>query len=251
MTIVHTLPGGATLTDVGVPGETAKPACIVLPGGGYAGWSDRAAEPVAEWLESIGVRGFVLRYRVAPNLHPASLDDTHTAIRLVRSSAAEWGVNPAVVGIMGFSAGGHLGSTASTHWTDRIERPEFAVLVYSVINMRPPLADPIVIVNLLGPDPDEALIDNLSNELQVTSETPTTFLVHGVNDELVSVQNSLIYAKALSESHVPFELHCPQDGPHGFVMGEPGTPTDWLPAGKVWILATIQDILSKTAAQSS
>ena len=239
MTVLHVLPSGATLTDVGVPGPAAQPACIVCPGGGYSWLSPGEAEPVAEWLESIGVRGFVLRYRVAPNRHPASLEDAHAAIRLIRANAAAWGVQPAALGILGFSAGGHVAATASTHWDDRIERPDFAILIYPVITMRDPLAHAGSRFNLLGPNPNEALIDNLSNERQVNSDTPTSFIMHGVNDQTVPVGNALLYATALTESRVPYELHCIQDAPHGIGMGEPGTPTDWRPACTAWLQTTV------------
>ncbi len=233
----HTLPSGATLTDVGAGGMAPRPACIVFPGGGYVGLAPHEAEPVAHWMESLGLRGFVLRYRVAPNRHPAPLDDAHAAIRLVRANAAAWGVVPDKVGILGFSAGGHLASTASTHWGDHAERPDFALLIYPVVSFHDPLAHAGSRTSLLGPSPDPYLVDALSNEDRVSLDTPPTFLVHGVDDTVVPVGNSLAYAKALSEHRVPFELHCIEHGPHGFGLGAPGSAQDWRPQASRWLLA--------------
>ena len=232
---VRTLSSGATLTDVGEPGGTPRPACVVFPGGGYVGLAPHEAEPVAQWLESIGFRGFVLRYHVAPARHPAPLNDARAAVRTVRENAAAWGVAPGKVGILGFSAGGHLASTASTHWNDRAERPDFAVLIYPVISFHDPLAHRGSRESLLGPDPDPKLVDALSNEDRVSLETPTTFLVHGVDDTVVPVGNSLAYARALADHRVPFELRCPEHGPHGFGMGTPGSPQDWRPEAARWL----------------
>lgn len=233
----HTLPSGATLTDVGLTGGPARPACIVFPGGGYGGLAPHEAEPVAQWMESIGLRGFVLRYRVAPNRHPAPLDDAHAAICLVRAKAQAWSVTPNKIGILGFSAGGHLASTASTHWNDRAERPDFAVLVYPVISLHDPLAHVGSRNNLLGSNPDTYLVDALSNEDRVSLDTPPTFLVHGVDDDAVPIGNSLAYARSLADHRVPFELHAIEHGPHGFGMGVPGSPQDWRPTAARWLLA--------------
>lgn len=233
---VHTLPSGATLTDVGEPGP-ARPGCIVFPGGGYGALAPHEAEPVAHWLESIGFRGFVLRYRIAPNRHPAPLDDAHAAIRLVRTNAKEWGVDPAKLGILGFSAGGHLASTALTHWGDRAERPDFGVLIYPVITLEGPLAHTGSRDNLLGPMPDPKLVDQLSNERRISLDTPPTFLVHGADDTVVPVGNSLLFAQGLADHRIPFELHVIEHGPHGFGLGASGSPQDWRPAATRFLLA--------------
>lgn len=230
-----TLPSGATLTDVGQAGGDPRPACIVFPGGGYGGLAPHEAEPVAHFMESVGLRGFVLRYRVAPNRHPAPLDDAHTAIKMVRSKGAEWGVNPSKVGILGFSAGGHLASTASTHWSEPAERPDFALLIYPVISMKDPLAHVGSRNNLLGPTPDPKLVDALSNQDRVSLETPPTFIVHGVDDTVVPVGNALAYATALAEHRVSFELHAIEHGQHGFGLGAPGSPQDWRVVAAHWL----------------
>lgn len=230
-----TFPSGATLTDVGQPGGSPKPACIVFPGGGYGGLAPHEAEPVAQFMESVGLRGFVLRYRFAPHRHPAPLDDAHTAIEMVRAKGATWGVDPAKVGICGFSAGGHLASTASTHWSTREQRPDFALLIYPVISLRDPLAHVGSRENLLGPSPDPYLVDALSNQDRVSLETPPTFIVHGVDDTVVPIGNALAYATSLSEHRVPFELHCIEHGAHGFGLGAPGSEQDWRPQATRWL----------------
>lgn len=234
---VHTLSSGATLTDVGAPGATPRPACVVFPGGGYVNLAPHEADPVAEWMETIGLRGFVLRYHVAPTRHPIPLMDAQEAIRTVRANAAAWGVRPGKVGVLGFSAGGHLASTASTHWSDREERPDFALLIYPVVSFHDPLAHRGSREALLGPNPDPALLSDLSNEERVSLDTPPTFLVHGVDDKVVPVGNSLAYARALAEHRVPFEMHLPEHGDHGFGMGTPGSPQDWRPTASRWLSA--------------
>ena len=246
MSVLHTLPSGATLTDTGQPDATLKPGIIVIPGGGYEYHSAHETECIAEWLESIGLRAFVLRYRLQPDLHPAPLEDAQTAIRLVRENAVSWGVHAGVMGVIGFSAGGHIASTVSTRWSDRTERPDFAVLVYPVISMGP-LGHAGSRGFLLGPTPDPEVVASLSNETQVTSETPSTFIVHGANDKTVSVRNALVYAMALSEAGVPFELHCPRNMLHDTAMSVVGTPSDWRPAASEWLLVITEALLSKSS----
>lgn len=207
----------------------------MFPGGGYVNLAPHEGDPVAQWMESVGLRGFVLRYHVAPNRHPIPLDDAQAAIRLVRANAAAWGVRPDKLGICGFSAGGHLASTASTHWADRAERPNFALLIYPVVSFHPPLAHMGSRDALLGPDPDPYLVDALSNEDRVSLDTPPTFLVHGVDDTVVPIGNSLAYATALAEHRVPFELHAIEHGPHGFGLGATGSPQDWRPQAARWL----------------
>lgn len=234
------------------PVSSARPgagqaAVVVCPGGGYAGLADHEGAPVAKWLESIGVRAFVLHYHVAPHAtHPGPLNDVSRAIRYVRAHAAEWGVDPKRVGVLGFSAGGHLASTV-TVWNDagnpgssipeerESSRPDLSILIYPVVTMRLPLTHQGSRENLLGKNPDPALVDRLSNELQVTDNTPPCFLVHGSDDTVVPVQNSLQFARALADHHVPFELHVIEHGPHGFGMGAPGSPMDWRPWCAAWL----------------
>jgi acetyl esterase/lipase len=203
-------------------------AVVVCPGGGYGVLAaDHEGKQVAEWLNSLGISAFVLQYRLGPRYHhPAPLQDAQRAIRTVRSRAEEWGVDPSRVGILGFSAGGHLASSAATHFddgnpeaTDPVERagsrPDFAVLCYPVISLTTVAAHTGSRRNLLGDDPDPALVWTLSSELQVTPRTPPTFLFHTDDDPAVPVENSLLFFQAMKRAGVPGELHVFAHGRHG------------------------------------
>src|SRR6266850_1964244 len=216
-------------------------AVVICPGGGYAHLADHEGRPVAEWLNTLGVTAFVLKYRLGPRYHhPAPMQDALRAMRLVRARAAEWGLDPKRVGILGFSAGGHLASTAGTHFdsgkpdaSDAIERvsskPNLMILIYPVITMRDKTHAGSR-KNLLGDNPGPELVTLLSNDEQVTRETPPAFLIHTSNDEAVPVENSLLFVNALRRASVPFEFHLYERGPHGFGLG-----------GKDPILATWPD----------
>jgi acetyl esterase/lipase len=192
---------------------------------------------VAEWLNTIGVTAFVLKYRLGPRYrHPSMLQDAARAIRTVRARAAEWGLDPERIGILGFSAGGHLASTAGTHFdagradaADPVERvssrPSLMILVYPVITMREKTHAGSR-KNLLGDNPTPELVALLSNEEQVTKETPPAFLVHTYTDTAVPVENTLMFASALRRAGVPFELHLYERGPHGFGLGIRNGVTD-------------------------
>jgi len=219
------------LTPYLPPRERATGAAVVVcPGGGYQHLADHEGRPVAEWLNTLGVAGFVLKYRLGPRYHhPAPLQDAARAVRLVRARARDWGLDPARIGILGFSAGGHLASTLATHFdagradaTEAIDqvssRPDVAILIYPVITMGPGGHEGSR-VNLLGKQPDPALVEELSNEKHVTKDTPPTFLVHTVADAGVPYENSLIFAAALRKAGVPHELHVYEQGAHGFGMG--------------------------------
>ena len=189
------------------PADRATGAAVVVcPGGGYrVVAADHEGKQIAEWLNSLGVSAFVLQYRLGERYrHPAPLQDAQRAIRMVRSRATEWRVDPKRIGILGFSAGGHLASTAATHFddgradaSDPIERegsrPDFAVLCYAVISLVDPPAHSGSRRNLLGDPPDPALVELLSNERQVTARTPPTFLWHTADDAAVPVENSLLF----------------------------------------------------------
>ena len=220
-----------TLTPYLAPKEKATGAAIVIcPGGGYQHLADHEGRPVAEWLNSIGVTAFVLKYRLGPRYHhPSMLQDAARAVRTVRARATEWGLDPERVGILGFSAGGHLASTAGTHFdagkpdaTDPVERvssrPSVMILIYPVITMREKTHGGSK-KNLLGENPTPELVALLSNEEQVTKETPPAFLVHTMNDSTVPVENTLMFVAALRRAGVPFELHLYERGPHGFGLG--------------------------------
>src|SRR6266404_3181156 len=237
-----------TLTPHLPPKEKATGAAIIVcPGGGYTHLADHEGGPVAEWLNSLGVAAFVLKYRLGPRYqHPAPLLDAARAIRLVRARATEWTLDPERIGILGFSAGGHLASTVGTHFdsgkpgaADVIERvsskPNLMILIYPVITMRDKTHAGSK-KNLLGDHPSAALVTLLSNDEQVTKETPPTFLVHTTTDPVVPVENSISFATALRKAGVPFELHLYERGPHGFGLGKkdpilstwPDRCVDWL-----------------------
>ncbi|WP_221031143.1 alpha/beta hydrolase [Actomonas aquatica] len=210
-------------------------AVIVCPGGGYWGLAyDWEGTDTANWLNSIGVTAIVLKYRtpedvsnVKPWLSP--LLDAQRAIRLTRAHAAEWGIDPTKVGIMGFSAGGHLASTAATHFdagdpgaadpVDRLSsRPDFAILIYPVISMEDGVTHGGSRTNLLGEAPTTELIEHYSNDLQVTADTPPTFLLHASDDDAVPVENSLRFYRALIAHGVSAEMHLYPTGGHGFAL---------------------------------
>lgn len=207
--------------------DSEKPtACVLIcPGGGYVHRAAHEGEPVARWLNSIGVSAIVLDYRVAPYRHPYPLLDARRAMRLARLHASEWGIDPNRIGILGFSAGGHLAATLGTHSdcgfvnsSDPVERescrPDLMILCYPVISFTS-YQHKGSITNLLGPQPAASDISDLSNELRVTSDTPPTFLWHTANDAGVAVENSLMFASALSRNNIPFELHVFPEGRHG------------------------------------
>jgi acetyl esterase/lipase len=215
-----------TLTPYLVSGPGQVGAVVVLPGGGYGIKAGHEAEPIALWLNSLGITAFVLDYRVAPYRHPIPLLDTRRAIQLVRSRADEWAVDPQRVGILGFSAGGHLASTAGTHLEDfpvsqeqdRLSginfRPDAMILCYPVISFGK-FGHVGSMENLLGPNPSAEHREAFSNEKHVTAQTPPTFLWTTATDEAVPVANSLMFSQALSDCKVPFELHIFPNGEHG------------------------------------
>jgi acetyl esterase/lipase len=224
-------------------------AVVVFPGGGYEHLSMvKEGSDIANWLAGLGVTAFVVRYRLGPAYHhPIQLGDAQRAIRTVRARAAEWQVDPARLGIIGFSAGGHLAATAGTHFdagdaasADPIERagarPDFMMLIYPVITMRDSITHAGSRLNLLGREPSLELVRLLSNETQVTARTPPAFLVHTFDDRTVPVQNSLLFYEAMRAAGVPAELHVFDHGPHGFGLAAanpvlsawPGLAESWM-----------------------
>jgi acetyl esterase/lipase len=204
------------------------PAVIVFPGGSYGYLaSNHEGRQMANWFNSVGMAAFVVRYRVGPRYHhPIELRDAQRAIRLVRSRAAEFHVMPDKIGILGFSAGGHLASTAETHFDpggakaedtiDRVSsRPDFAVLAYPVISLIADYAHQPSWQNLLGKDATPEMRRALSNEFNVTADTPLTFLFSSSTDTVVPPENSVAFYLALRKANVPAELHIFQDAPHG------------------------------------
>jgi acetyl esterase/lipase len=216
------------------PDNNSGAAVIICPGGGYGGvMMTYEGEDAGRWLNTKGVSAFVLNYRHAGRGYhePAPLDDVQRAIRSVRSRAAEWKIDPKKIGVMGFSAGGHLASTAGTHFDagrkeagDPIDqqssRPDFMILVYPVVTMTTPLTHGGSRNNLLGPNPDEKLVDKYSNEKQVTAETPPAFIVASTADNVVPAENSVYFYLALRQAKVPAELHVFEKGNHGFGLAQ-------------------------------
>jgi len=235
------------------PTESATgTAIVVCPGGGYANLAmDHEGYQIAEWLNGHGITAFILHYRRAPYRHPVPSMDAMRAIRTVRARADSWGINANRIGILGFSAGGHLTATASVlhggpnpDAEDPIERvsarPDFAVPCYPVISMKDPVAHAGSRQNLLGENPDLALVERLSLELQVTKDTPPMFLLHTSEDQAVSALNSVQLYAALLEHGVPAELHIFMQGKHGLGLGnkEPVLPMGaWPDLCIAWIKA--------------
>jgi len=234
-------PGALGIQDKDIPSiqvylpekeKATGSAIVICPGGGYGGLAGHEGEGYALWLANNGIAGFVLKYRLGSQgyRHPIMLQDASRAIRWVRAHAGEYGIDPHHVGIMGSSAGGHLASTVLTHFTqgdpnaeDPIERqssrPDLGILCYAVISMGPNTHQGSR-NNLLGNPADPALIQLLSNELQVTSSTPPCFIWHTFEDTAVKVENSLNFAAALRKAGVPFDLHVYQKGGHGMGLGK-------------------------------
>jgi acetyl esterase/lipase len=225
-------------------------AIVVCPGGGYVDLAmDHEGHQIAQWLNSIGVSAFILDYRHRGKGygHPAPLQDAQRAIRTVRARAAEWKIDPLRIGILGFSAGGHLASTAATHFdngslnhTDPIERvssrPDFAILCYPVIAFNRDFTHRGSQRNLLSDNPAPDVIENLSNEKQVTPDTPPTFLFHTNEDTGVLPENSVEFYLALRKANVPAELHIYEKGPHGVGLGHNILGTrEWSRACEAWL----------------
>ena len=229
--------------------QTAKKPCaaiLICPGGGYGGLcSSYEGHDIANWLDQFGIAGVVLKYRLNPYRHPIPMNDAQCAMRLVRSHAAEWGIDANRLGIMGFSAGGHLASTVGTHYDrgiagamDVIERfscrPDFMVLVYPVISMGK-VTHGGSRRNLLGDKPSQELMDNLSNELLVTEDTPPAFLAHSVKDTVVNVENSRLFANALKSKGVAVTLFELPQGEHGLGCGKGDEWASWQAECVKWL----------------
>ncbi|WP_281232893.1 alpha/beta hydrolase [Flavobacterium gelatinilyticum] len=236
-----------------IPKET-KPnqsAVIICPGGGYTHLAfDKEGTKAAEWFNSLGIPAFVLKYRlpndlIMKNKNVGPLQDAQEAIRYVRQNAAKWNIDPKKIGIMGFSAGGHLASTASTHYDDKVyesaykvsARPDFSLLIYPVISMEEQTTHKGSQVNLLGNNPSQDLINSYSNEKKVTAQTPPAFLIHATDDRAVIPENSINYYLALKKNGVPAELHLYEKGGHGFGLGTIDTSKFWTKQLEDWLKA--------------
>jgi acetyl esterase/lipase len=233
------------------PAKALGAAVVICPGGGYGGLASHEGVDYARFLNEQGVAGFVLKYRLGSSgyRHPVMLQDAARAVRMVRAQVAQWNLDPHRIGIMGSSAGGHLASTLLTHFdagtpdaTDPIDRqssrPDLGILCYAVITMGQFTHEGSK-HNLLGNDPSPELVRNLSNELQVTKDTPPCFIWHTWEDGAVPVENSLHFAEALRKAAVPFDLHIYQKGGHGLGLGsrewDPGKRHPWTQDLVVWL----------------
>ncbi len=237
-----------------IPEHTNGRAVIICPGGGYARLAfDKEGTRVATELNKWGIVAFVLKYRL-PNdtfnidKSTAPLQDAQQAIRLVRKNAATWGIDKNKIGIMGFSAGGHLASTAATHFsfkadptnTDTISvRPDFAILLYPVISFDSSIYHKGAKINLIGNNASADKIRFYSNELQVTPQTPPVFIVHAGDDGTVPVENSVRFYQAFIKNKVAVEMHLYPKGGHGFGMYNKTTNDNWMDRLQNW-LTTIQ-----------
>lgn len=232
--------------------NTTGQAVIICPGGGYGGLAyDWEGTDIAKALNARGITAIVLKYRlptkssITPHLTP--LMDAKRAMRIVRANANKWGIRKNNIGIMGFSAGGHLASTIATHFDDgdkaskdsieqQSSRPDFAVLIYPVISMDKKITHMGSHNNLIGENADSALTNLYSNELQVTKQTPPTFLLHATDDKAVPVENSLRFYEALKTNGVPVEMHIFPTGGHGFglALGK-GSLETWIDLLVTWM----------------
>lgn len=253
--------GGIRIASVIVPTlekyTPAKPngtSVIICPGGGYVRLSiDHEGEDVARALNEFGITGFVLKYRlpndsIMEDKSIGPLQDAQQAIRMVRQQAAAWGLNPNKIGIIGFSAGGHLASTAATHFNVKADataretisvRPDFVILLYPVVSFDDSIAHKGSKINLVGKNPTEEQIKLYSNELQVTKNSPPAFIVHAGDDKTVPVENSIRYYMACIKNKVPVEMHLYPGGGHGFGLNNKTTTDKWFDRLMNWI-STIQ-----------
>ena len=233
------------------PGTATGASIVIFPGGGYGHLAVHEGAGYAEWFSQHGITAFVVKYRLGSNAyhHPAMLHDAARAVRTVRANATQWGLDHARVGVIGSSAGGHLAATLLTHFdagqpnaADPVERmssrPDLGILCYPVISMGPVTHEGSR-RNLLGDEPAPELLELLSNEKQVTCETPPCFLFHTWEDGAVKVENALLFAQALRERGVPFDLHIYENGRHGVGLWEdaysPGKKHPWTRDCLYWL----------------
>ena len=213
-------------------------AVVICPGGGYAGISQvKEGSEIAKWFNQLGVSAFVLYYRM-PNGHPAiPLKDAQTALAIIHKRAKAWNIDKKKIGVMGFSAGGHLASTLGTHFKTKKERPAFMILAYPVVSLQDDIGHRGSRQNLMGNNPDPEMMNMYSNELQVTKDTPPTFLLHAKDDRGVNFDNSVRFKQALDLHDVSCELHLFEKGGHGFGMRKQNIPVDnWPNLLKEWLM---------------
>jgi acetyl esterase/lipase len=217
-------------------------AVVICPGGGYGMLaSNHEGFAVARWLNENGISAAILKYRlpsddIMKDKSVGPLQDAQEAMRIMRRNAPEWNINPDNIGIMGFSAGGHLASTLSTHYDEKVyealdetsARPDFSLLIYPVITMDASFTHRGSRVNLIGNDPSEDIVNHFSNELQIDADTPPAFLIHSTDDRTVPVRNSIVYFEGLKKNNVTAELHIFEKGGHGYGLApDGGTESSW------------------------
>jgi acetyl esterase/lipase len=205
-------------------------AILICPGGGYSTLSfNQEGYTIAKWLTDNGIAGIILKYRLPSDMimkdkSVGPLQDAQEAIRTIKRNALKWNINPKKIGVLGFSAGGHLATTLSTHYSDTVyeskdticARPDFSILIYPVITMDASFAHASSRRNLIGENPPEDAIRRFSNELQINETTPPAFIVHSGDDKSVPVKNSIVYYEGLQKNNIPAELHIFQKGGHGY-----------------------------------
>ena len=217
-------------------------AVLICPGGGYSALAfDHEGNAIAKWLNDNGIAGIILKYRlpsdqIMKDKSIGPLQDAQEAMRVIRRNANDWKIDPKKVGVIGFSAGGHLASTLSTHYAEKVyegkdnssARPDFSLLIYPVVSFDTAITHRGSRNNLIGIKPDAKQVERFSNELQITAETPPAFLVHSADDKAVPVMNSIGYFKGLQKNNIPVELHVFQKGGHGYGLApDRGTESSW------------------------
>ncbi|KQC32693.1 1,4-beta-xylanase [Nonlabens sp. YIK11] len=224
-------------------------AVLILPGGGYKHLAiHKEGTKIARWLNTLGITGIVLKYRLPSDVimdekSIGPLQDAQKALRVARSNAATWGIDPAKIGVMGFSAGGHLAATLSTGYDDEVyiensdvsAKPNFSMLIYPVITMHDEFTHQGSKSNLLGENPTSDQIDIYSTENRINQKTPPTILIHALDDTSVPYQNSVMYFEALQKHNISSEIHLYQKGGHGFGLNEDGPARNWPAACEQWL----------------
>jgi acetyl esterase/lipase len=237
-----------TLTTF-IPENPNGTAVVICPGGGYAYLSiNKEGYKVAEWLNTLGITAFVLKYRlpsdeIMEQKSVGPLQDAQEAMRFIRRNAQRWQVKTDKIGVLGFSAGGHLASTLATQYNDKVyevndsvsAKPSFAVLIYPVISMDDQIVHKGSRKRLLGDNPSNELKDKFSNDKRIDSLTSPTFLVHATDDKSVPVENSIFYYMSLKQHNISSEFHIYQDGKHGFGLGLKGTNEYWTKQCENWL----------------
>jgi acetyl esterase/lipase len=231
-------------------GKATGSAVLICPGGGYGVLAfSHEGFAIARWLNENGIAGIILKYRLPSNMimkdkSIGPLQDAQEAMRMIRRNSSVWKINPRKIGVIGFSAGGHLASTLSTHYAEKVyevsdttsARPDFSLLIYPVISFDPSFTHAGSRKNLIGENPSEEIIRHFSNELQITDKTPPAFLVHSADDKVVPVKNSIVYFEGLQKNNIPAELHVFQKGGHGYGLSlSGGTESSWPELCLIWL----------------